>query len=50
MWSHALEFAQSRSHLGSKAEHLTRAGPISIVYPLGPCDWFRDGYTTQPMK
>ena len=31
-----LQFAQSCSHLGTKAEHMTPAGPISVVYSLGP--------------
>lgn len=32
---------------GSKADHVTQAGPISIVYFLGPSDWFRDEHMTQ---
>lgn len=47
MWSCGSEFFPDYSHLSSKAEHVTQAGPISRVYSLGPSHGFRDGYMIQ---
>lgn len=47
MWSCGPEFFPDHSHLSSKPEHVTQAGPISRVYSLGPSDGFRDEYMTQ---